>query len=237
MDYFGTSHSSGAYLTLDRAMEISGLTLPELKRAVVLGSIKVADIGNTTFVDSLSLGEYLEIHNGMRTVTKDKGSPSVFFEGGNVFEDDNYLDPKEREVFREALARDMTTGARVSVAPYVFVSLLVMVAFVLSLPTSRNSGTENLASAKDYYARASVKEITTESVSAILTETNSAYKNKETDTELEPEGKERKDYFALHRENLGASAVETWFESIKAGINKIAIGVYEAIETVVAPLR
>jgi hypothetical protein len=237
MDYSGPSYSSLVYLTLDRAMEVSGLTLPELKRAIVLGFIKVADIGNTTFVDSLSLAEYTGSRERNFSEIRNTGTPSVFFKASELFPEDNHTSPKEREVFREALARDTTAGNPLSTVPYVSVGIFIFIALLLSLPAPQDTGTENLISAEEYYARGSLKEITTQNVNSLLAQTSSAYADRESETSPASMPAERRDYFALHRENLGASPVEVWFESIQEGIKALALGVYEAIETVVKPLR
>lgn len=127
------------YISLESARAESGLSAEELSRAMVLGLIASAEIGNSAFVERGSLLSYLaQRGNIQKNIEPSEHLPLSSVRPDWSFEENNHHDAKEKGVFRDALVRDETTQKRTSLAPFMFIGLVAVLVLVLSVPSPRD---------------------------------------------------------------------------------------------------
>jgi hypothetical protein len=237
MDYAEESLRSRKYLSLEQALDISGLTLPELRRAMALSFVRAVEIGNTSFVEHLSLKEYLERKSGESSEFSSSNAQSMFFPDEPSLDEDNHSNQKEREMFQKALERDSRTASQLATTPYAAIALLILFALTLALPISQTVQTGKLSSAQSYFTNAHLKEVTAEKVETLLVRANTTQQNVIDVVGERVAATERKDYFATYQEQQRVSALDSWFGAISEGIDALALGVYETIEGFIRPSK
>ena len=237
MDYTQESLRSRKYLSLEQALDISGLTLPELRRAMTLGFVRAVDVGNTSFVENISLKEYLQKKSSASGRYQPSGDQSRFFPDQESLDEDSHLTQKEREVFRRALARESRTVSQLATAPQVSIALLILFALTLALPISETVHSGKLSAAQTYFVNAHLKEVTADKVETLLVRANATQKDAAETFGERMVPAEKRDYFAGYQEKQGANALASWFESISEGVDALALRVYETIEGAIRPLR
>lgn len=230
MNYAHESLTSRKYLSLEQALNTSGLTAPELKRAIALGSVRAVDIGNTSFVEHFSLKEYIE----KKSSVTHAGTQSAFYPNERSLDEDNHSNQKEREMFHAALARDSEVTSQLATAPYASIALLILFAFTLALPISETIHSGKMSTAQTFFANAQLKEVTTDKVESLLTRANTAQKGAVETARERIISQEKKDYVAKYQEQQSASALGSWFESISDAIKALSLRVYETIEAATA---
>ncbi|MEX0933421.1 MAG: hypothetical protein WDZ74_01575 [Candidatus Paceibacterota bacterium] len=235
MNYVEESLTSRKYLSLAQALDVSGLSLPELRRAMALGVIRGVDVGNTSFVEHFSLKKYIEQKSGEKEHPQTAGTQSTFFPDQDSLDEDTHLNQKEREMFRAALERDSETTSKLATAPYASIALLVLFALTLALPISQTIDSEKLSSAQSFFTHAQLKEVTTDKVETLLVRANTTQQTAIQAVEEKIVSTEKRDYFAGYQEQQGANAFAAWFESISEGIDSLALRVYETIEATRQP--
>lgn len=230
MNYAHESLASRKYLSLEQAMDSFGITAPELKRAIALGSVRAVDIGNTSFVEHFSLKEYLEKEKDAAGGSVSSGTRSTFYSNKHSLDEDNHSNQKEREVFQRALERDSETASQLATAPYATIALLILFAFTLALPISQTVHSEKMTSAQAFFANAKLKEVTTDKVETLLTRAHTVQRGVVETVEERVVPDERRDYFAGYQEQQSANVLTAWLGSISEGIDALALRVYEMVE-------
>jgi hypothetical protein len=162
------------YISLESARAESGLSAEELSRAMALGLIASAEIGNAAFVEKGSLLSYLERRGkapkGIES--KDNSSPLSSYPDW-VFDKNGGGDTAEEKVFRDALVRDRTTHTRASLLPLVFVGTVAMLTLVLSVPFPRDHASHLPA----LMSQNEISAFTHERIHTLLARSNEAHSN------------------------------------------------------------
>jgi hypothetical protein len=230
MDYSREILDSKKYLTVRGALEHSGLTAPELKRAIALGFVTTAEIGTATFVEKRSLDEYSGFSASTApSYSRAKVLASPFVPSSLRIEEDNHTDPKERAVFAQALERERGTVSSLSVAPYISVAALALFALILSIPTpSRDVGARE--EAKAFFTQASIKEVTESAVSDVLARASEGSSGL---AKGAPQSESRRtNPYAFSLEEQRAHALSAFFGSISEAIENLAVRVYESLSPI-----
>lgn len=234
MDYSHEQLHGAKYIPLEIAQKESGLPLPDLKRAITLGVIATAEIGNTLFLERTSLNRFLsggeDVEEERADVFLDSLTSRLRKQEVIFMDEDHENDPKEQAVFREALMRDKTASSLISPMPLVSTLALAFVALILSLPTPRMYDVNPTGLAA--ISQKDVKEATHDEIYAFFnytTEETSGAVARGFNTPHAP-----LDTNILETQNIRdqqASAIGAWFSATRDALAKLALHVYHTTNT------
>lgn len=229
MSHFSESLSQRKYVSFEAALEVSGLTLPELKRATALSFIETIEVGHNIFIEANSLKEYIEAKEE-HGAAQEEGGARVHTSSANTSGSDK---SDASRVFKEALDRDEKTRSQLSIVPYVAVGALLAIAILISLPSLGGGGGEaSQGRAERFYAHSELKEAAKEQVSALF------FPEKEEAPEsargwARNAGKEAR---FQGMDGQGAEAARAFAASVSGAVDTIAVNVYLNVKALVQSL-
>lgn len=227
MSHFSESLSQRKYVSFEAALEGSGLTLPELKRATALSFIETIEVGHNTFIEANSLREYIEAKEEHGTALKEADTQA---RAAHRAPDADKSDTDR--VFKEALHRDEETRSQLSIVPYVAVGALLVIAVLISLPSLGGGGETSQGRAERFYAHSELKEAAKEQVSALF------FPEREEAPEsargwARNAGKEAR-FQGI--DGQGAEAARAFVASVSGAVDSIAVNVYLNLTSLIQSL-
>jgi len=232
MDYSRATFQGAKYIPLETAQKESELPLPDLKRAISLGFIMTAEIGNTLFVERSSLERYGAGGKNRETKIEDVFSDPVTSElrkqEGFFTDEDNQSDTRENIVFREALERDKTVVSLISPRPYVSVITVAVIALILALPVSNMQNVSD-PTALAVFSRKDMKKATRDEIYAFFNYTSTRSETVTRGLSVVSTPSATSETNASVFSNQQASAIDVWLSSTSAALAKLALGVYHNV--------